>query len=343
MSRLNEAATRNPRRARQDIRCALVASAIALGMSSASPAIAASLATFDRVTAFVDSSGLCANGAQTVQNIGAASVPDIRCSNASFSATTSALSEFGALHALGDLRFTGFTFGPQTQFASFEAQVRAQYFDTLLFGPGAATWEVTVGVSGQSVFITNGKAFDKNVGWCFNLFGSVCSSGAVLANIGTATFDVPIPKDGILAISPALLIDLSSSFQRDGSGAPPDPDNFDEFVDLSHTVQFLGSQVLDASGHPIFGATITADSGFDYTAGAPSVSSVPEEPAFAYMALGLSGVMFGRWKKHRKVSRATAWLKSSLWMLARAIECPPRLSWNTSSTHHAGQSAASRP
>src|SRR4029079_18461767 len=127
------------------------------------------------------------------------------------------------------------------------------------------------------------------------------------------------------------------------SGAPPDPDNFDEFVDLSHTVQFLGSQVLDASGHPIFGATITADSGFDYTAGAPSVSSVPEAPAFAYMALGLSGGMFGRWKKHRKVSRATAWLKSSLWMLARAIECPPRLSWNTSSTHHDGQSAASRP
>jgi hypothetical protein len=216
------------------------------------------------------------------------------------------LSEFGALHAFSDLRFNGFTFGPQTQFASFEAQVRAQYFDTLLFGPGAATWEVTVGVSGQSVFITNGKAFDKNVGWCFNLFGSVCSSGAVLANIGTATFDVPIPKNGILAINPALLIDLGASFQLDGSGAPPAP-NFDaEFVDLSHTVQFLGSQVLDASGNPIFGATISADSGFDYLASVPSVSGVPEESAFTYMALGLSGVMLGRWKKHRKGPRATA-------------------------------------
>jgi len=306
MSRLDEAARRDPPSARRDVHWALAAAAIALAMSCASPAIAASLATFDRVTAIVDSSGLCANGAQTVQNTGAASVPDIRCSNASFSATTSALSEFGALHAFSDLRFNGFTFGPQTQFASFEAQVRAQYFDTLLFGPGAATWEVTVGVSGQSVFITNGKAFDKNVGWCFNLFGAVCSSGFVMANIGTVTFDVPIPKNGILAINPALLVDLGATFQLDGSGAPPDPANFDEFVDLSHTVQFLGSQVLDASGHSISGATISADSGFDYLAGAPSVSSVPEESAFAYMALGLSGVMFRRWKRPSKVPRAIA-------------------------------------
>jgi len=306
MSRLDEAARRDPRSVRRDVRCALAAGAIALATASASPAFAASLATFDRVTALVDANGLCANGAQAVQNSGAAIVPDIRCSNASFSATTSALSEFGSLHGFSDLRFTGFTFGPQTQFASFETQALAQYFDTLLFSPGAANWQVTIGVSGQSVFVRNGTAFDKNVGWCFNLFGAVCSSGAVIANIGTVTFDIPVPKNGILAINPALLIDLNVSFQRDGSGAAPDPASFDEFVDLSHTVQFLGSQVLDATGHSISGATISADSGFDYLAGAPSVSSVPEESAFAYMALGLSGVMFRRWKKHGKVPGATA-------------------------------------
>ena len=306
MNIIVESTARDPHSAPRDVRWALAATAIVLAISAASPASAASLATFDRVTAFVDSSGLCANGAQTVQNIGAASVPDIRCSNASFSATTSALSEFGALHALADLRFDGFKFGPQTQFASFETAVRAEYFDTLQFGPGATTWEVTIGVSGKSVFIRNGTSFDVNQGWCFNLLGPVCSSGAVIANIGTATFDVPIPKSGILTINPSLLIDLASSFQLDGSGAPPDPANFDKFVDLSHTVQFLGSQVLDASGHSIFGATISADSGFDYIASAPSVSSVPEESAFAYLAFGLGGVMFGRWRRNRKSSRDCA-------------------------------------
>jgi hypothetical protein len=305
MSTIDDATGRAPHSPRRYILSVLAAALIALGTSALSPAAAAALSTFDRVTAFVDSSGLCANGAQSGQNIGSASVPDIRCSNASFSATTSALSEYGALHALGDLRFTGFNFGPQTQFASFEVEVRSQYFDTLLFGPDAATWEVTVGVSGQSVFITNGTAFEKNVGWCFNLFGAVCgSSSAALASIGTATFSVPIPKNGILTINPALLIDLSTSFQRDGSGAPPPtlPANFDNFVDLSHTVQFLGSRVLDASGQPIIGATISADSGFNYLA---TVPSVPEASSFGYMALGLAGVMLAwghaeRRQRHKK-------------------------------------------
>lgn len=281
------------------IHIAWAAAVIAVGAAPLSPAGAASLATFDRVTAFVDAAGLCANGAQNVQNIGAASVPDIRCSNAFFSATTSALSEYGTLHGLSDLRFTGFDFGPQTQFASFEAQSRAEYFDTLLFGAGAATWEVTIGVSGQSVLVKNGTAFDENVGWCFNLFGPVCSSGAVIADIGTATFSVPIPVSGILAIEPALLIDLSASFERDGSGAPPPtvPANFDMFVDLSHTVQFLGSRVLDANGNPIAGATINADSGFDYVGPTGPGGSAPEPATLALLSLGLAGLGFSRRKQ----------------------------------------------
>jgi len=300
MSMNNDAAGRDPLSLWHYIHRAVAAAAIALGGSALSPANAAELGTFDRVTAFVDTGGLCANGAQTVQNLGAASVPDIHCSNASFSATTSALSEYGALHALADLRFTGFKFGPQTQFASFEAHARAEYFDTLLFAPGAATWEVTIGASGQSVVIQNGKSFDKNVGWCFNLFGAVCSSGTVLATLGPYTFDVPIPKSGTLSINPSLLINLSTSFELDGSGAPPDPVTVDEFVDLSHTVRFLGSRVLDANGNPIVGATISADSGFNYMA---SVPSVPEASSFAYMALGLVGVMFLRGNVGRRRGR----------------------------------------
>ena len=304
MSRINEATGRDPLSARRYIRCALAAAAIGLGMSALPPASAASLTTFDSVTAIVDTHGLCAGGAQTVQFRGVATVPDISCNSTTFSATTSALSEYGALHALAALQFTGFTFGPQTQFASFETKVEAGYFDTLQFGPGAATWEVSIGVSGQSLFIKNGTAFDVNQGWCFNLLGAACTNGFVTAHTGVATFDVPIPKSGILPINPSLLIDLSNSFQLDGSGAPPAPANFAKYVDLSHTAAFLGSRVLDAAGNPIIGATISAESGFDYLGS--SVPSVPEASSFAYMALGLAGVVLARGRAGRLGRRKTA-------------------------------------
>lgn len=268
--------------------------AVALGTVHAPASSAATLATLDQVSAFVDATGLCPGGKQTIQNLGAALVPDIRCSSTAFSATTSALSQYGSLHAFADLRFTGFDLPANARTAFFEAKSRAEYFDTLSFGAGAAIWQVTVAVSGQSVFVKNGTGFDKNVGWCFNLLGAFCGNGPVIANFGAATFDVPIPKNGILDINPSLLIDLGATFQPDANGAPPPTANFDLFADLSHTARFIGSRVLDANGNPIAGATIAAESGFNYLA------PVPEPTTLVSLALALGALLVRPLTRHAR-------------------------------------------
>ena len=66
------------------------------------------------------------------------------------------------------------------------------------------------------------------------------------------------------------------------------------FVDLSRTVQFLGSRVLDVNGNPIVGATINADSGFDYVGPTGPGPSVPEPMSLCYLPFALVGLMFAR-------------------------------------------------
>ena len=265
--------------------------------STASSVTAAQVFSFDLVTASVGTTGLCngpSGAVASIQNLGAGSVPDIRCGGLGVSVTASGSTEFGALRALADIRFNQFTVAPPATSSNFEAKVRSGFFDTLLFSPGAATWQVTVGVSGQSVVILDGVAHDGNVGWCFNVLSSVCSSnGAVVANLGVATFNVPIPKTGILQINPTLIIDLNAAFTDNSS-----PATVDLFADLSNTAKFLSSQVLDANGDPIIGAQISADSGFNYIR---PIVSVPVPTCVAGFAIGLAslfGVRFpARWRK----------------------------------------------
>lgn len=260
---------------------------IASGLAGAPwSAGAAVLATFDQVTAIEGLTGFCSgpSGAvASIQHSGTASVADIRCLGPGFAGTASGRSEFGALHAQADLNFNQFKVDPPATRADFEAKVRSGYSDSLLFSAGAATWRVTVGVSGQSVIVRDGIAHETNVGWCFNLLGGACSSnGAIVANIGVATFDIRIPQNGILEINPTLIIDLNAGFTDNNS-----PTTVDVFANLSDTAKFLGSQVLDANGNPIGGAKIVADSGFDYIGAA-----VPEPAPIAGLAIGLAG-LFG--------------------------------------------------
>jgi len=197
--------------------------------------------------------------------------------------------QFGGLRASADLRFAGFDFMPDTDHAAFAAKASAGFHDTLIFNKGAV-WEFGVAVSGQSVLVKGtGQAFDKyNAGWwCFNPFGAGCGiSPYGVSSLGTATFQVNIPPGGSLAITPRLDIDIEALMLRDGQGDPPPylPLTQDSYVDLSHTVQFVSSQVLDTNGSPIPDATISSESGFDY------LRPVPEPPALASAILGASSV-----------------------------------------------------
>jgi PEP-CTERM motif-containing protein len=272
----------------------------ALGFSvSLQQATAAGFSSSDFVLGIVNTSGLCegsqsVTGVTTISSTASVSAP-VNCSGPTWSETAAAGAEFGSLKALGDLRFKNFVFGPNDNEFHFLTRAEAGFTDKLTFSKGSF-WEFTVAVDGQSVFInSNGVSTVTNNGWwCFNMFGAGCGiSPYGVTSLGSQTFRFPISSNGTVMVNADLRIDVGTDLFRDRL-----PNNFlltsDVFVDLSHTVRFLSSRVLDANGQPIGDATITSDSGFDYLA----VSGVPEPASFVSLTLGLAGlVLFRRWRK----------------------------------------------
>ena len=263
----------------------LLAGCLTLGLVAAAPqaVVAAGLNSSSLVLGILNTTGVC-DGAQTISNSGTDNSPAVSCSGPTWSETASASSAFGTLRALADLRFKGFTFAPDTNQAFFQAKAEADFSDTLTFSKGVF-WEFTVGVSGQSVFVnSSGIADNRNVGWCFNMFAAGCGiSPYGITDFGPHTFLYRIPANGIVDVSARLTIDLSANF----FSAPSGPITRDSYADLSHTVQFVSSRVLDANNQPIADALITSASGFDYS----KVHAVPEPSSIASMALGLVGLL----------------------------------------------------
>ena len=243
--------------------------------------------TLDAVVGQINGVGVCAGGGGGSQNIGTGSVPQVSCFGPTFSTTAVASADFGALKALADLRFQNFDFKPDTVSAFFVANAHAGYQDTLQFNKGFI-WEFTVAVTGQSVFVNHGRAFNFNQGWCFDPLVNGCG-GAGVRDFETHTFQLPIPSGGTIKITPTLDINLTADLRLDGGGSPPRglPFTQDTLVDLSHTARFVSSRVLDANGLPLNDATIISESGFNYL---NPPQPVPAPAAFVSLTLALAGL-----------------------------------------------------
>lgn len=258
---------------------------------SVNDARAASLSSSASVSANINNAAIYSCGPNGTKAVtGTDSVPNVNCIGPGWSETAAASAEWGNLHALADVRLDKFSLGPADPLGNnawFYAKAQASYVDTLLFSSGA-TWEFTVSLSGMANSI-NGSGVSHPISgpgvFCFDPIYGGCISGFSMSDIGTRTYDFPIPKNGVLNIAPTLLITLED--QMFNVSTADQPITRDTYVDLSHTAKFVSSKILDANGNPITDATITSASGFNYLNPTPSV---PEPQALAGMALGLLAV-----------------------------------------------------
>ena len=130
---------------------------------------------------------------------------------------------------------------------------------------------------------------------CLETRVATCPSGASTDQLGSHTYVLPIPANHQLTITPELKIDASTTMRPQGH-IVNNPVTSDQFVDLSDTVRFTSSQVLDAKMQPIAGATISAASGFDYLH--PVVPQVPEPETWQLSASALG--FFMAWARRRR-------------------------------------------
>jgi hypothetical protein len=261
-------------------RCAVSLIAVLGILAPIDQASAASLSSFDRIVADLDAIGLC-QGAQHIDNLGTDSVPAIKCSGATFSMVAAASTQFGQLHAFGDMNFNNFN-PVVNQALIFETRATATFVDNLKFSQGAAIWEPTISISGTNSETRNNVGVSPSPpGWCFGITAGACQFN----DFGTVTLQVQIPANQQLHISPTLDIDLF--FQLSSNQVPlAQPLTQDHFVDISHTVSFLGSKVLDANGKVLTDATINSESGFNYVVG----NAVPEPSTGLFLATAMFGL-----------------------------------------------------
>jgi hypothetical protein len=67
-------------------------------------------------------------------------------------------------------------------------------------------------------------------------------------------------------------------------------------ADFGHTTLIGGYQILDSSGSVIPGATLTSESGYDYTT--PPAAAAPvgaPEPGSALLTIGIIGLLARKW------------------------------------------------
>lgn len=237
-----------------------------------------------QVGTLVDSSATCDHSSGSSSLTGPSTASRVSCGQAfgtgSYSMQASANADFGVLKAFADNRLNNFSLPAGVNLVQFVVTATATISDQITIDSGGI-WQVTVDVAGT--------ATAPSQEWCFS-YGAGCAGSALGTNqLGSFTVDIPFRPGTSFQIQPLLQIDLGTNWS---ANFPHYPVTADSYVDLSHTVQFISSRVLDSNGNVVKGAVVTSESGFDYL----NSAAVPEPGTFACVALaGLAGLaMYGR-------------------------------------------------
>jgi len=182
----------------------------------------------------------------------------------------SANADFGTLRAFADNRLSNFSLPAGVSLMQFVVTANSTISDRITISSGGI-WEVTVDVAGTTTA--------PSQEWCFS-YGGGCARSALGTNqLGSFTVDIPFRPSASFQIQPTLQIDLGTNWS---SNFPNYPVTADSYVDLSHTVRFISSRVLDVNGGVVKGAVVTSESGFNY---ADPAAAVPEPGTFVCVTL----------------------------------------------------------
>jgi hypothetical protein len=156
----------------------------------------------------------------------------------------------------------------------------ASFSDTLTFSVGStALFPFTV--------TGNGGGFLGKVGDFLQVVS--VPPAEILTFSYPITPGIPVAIDFVLrAGDPSHFLPLGCPFQ---TGPPCD---IQLTSDLSDTAALGPVQVLDSLGNPLTGVTITSESGFDYSRGAPPESAVPEPGTLLVTTAGCILLLFLR-------------------------------------------------
>ncbi len=245
-----------------------------------------------QVATLVNGTATCGMQSGNSSVTGPSNAPRVACGqafgNGSYAMQAAASTEFGTLRAFADNRLNKFSLPPGVDLIQFVVTATSTISDRITINAGSI-WQVTVDVSG---IVTAPAQL-----WCFS-YGGGCAGHALGTNqLGSFTVDIPFRAGTSFQIQPTLQIDLGTSWTPN---FPNYPVSVDSYVDLSHTVRFISSRVLDSNGNVVNGAVVSADSGFNYT----NFQAVPEPGTLACVAwAGLAALLINLVRRSAAVVR----------------------------------------
>ncbi len=215
---------------------------------------------------------------------GVVNAPLIGClqtfGQSSFHSAGAASAAYGTLRVLGSINATNLTVPAGNFELEWLLKAQADILDTLTISQGSF-FDVTIDFTGSA----------SNAGAMFFL-------NDVLEpyTLGSpATFRIPFTAGVPFAFDETLRVDLQDRLTTDD----PQGRSFSQYVDLSHTVQIIATQVLDAQGNPIDGATISSQSGFDYADPLGATTAAPEPGFVGLLFGGIIMVCAGKYRRRQ--------------------------------------------
>jgi hypothetical protein len=197
-----------------------------------------------------------------------------------FQSEGSASAAYGTLRVFGSVSYTNLSLPAGDTEFEWLLRAEADIQDTLTISQGSFL-DVTIDFSGS----------ESNAGAFFLLDGATVPYSFP----GPNTFRIPFKAGVPFAFDEGVRVDLPGLFMS----GQPEGQSFSQYVDLSHTVQIVSTEVLDSQGNPISGATITSQSGFDY-ADPLGTTATPEPGSIGFLLAGMAGVLGGNCYKRRR-------------------------------------------
>jgi hypothetical protein len=196
------------------------------------------------------------------------------------------------------LKISGYFSGGQTSTGGF-ATMSASVSDTLTISGGPA--------NGTLVFsyLLTGSAFSTEG---FGALARTKGDGIIVRLNGIDP--IPLPN---MALQTSMTISDASSFgvpYTNGSGsytlalqgmASCSNTGFcNSNLDLGHTLNIVGLQILDGSGNAVSGATVTSQSGLNYLALPGTIDAQTAVPEPSAMPIALLAAVAGWWARRRR-------------------------------------------
>jgi hypothetical protein len=217
--------------------------------------------------------------------LGTANAPLAGClqtfGQSTFQSKGSANAAYGTLRAFGSVSYTDLSLPSGDSEFEWLLRADADIQDMLTVSRGSFL-DVTVDFSGT----------ESHAGAMFFLDGE----SVPYSFPGTNTFRIPFKAGVPFAFDEGLRVDLEGIL----TSGQPQGTSLSQFVDLSHTVQIVSTEVLDSLGNPIPGAAVSSESGFDYANPLGTTTATPEPGSIGFLLAGMAVLYGGSYRKRRQ-------------------------------------------